>query len=68
MPYPYQNRSSYGNSAKFRTGKTCIDCDQPAGTLWSPLWCVECNIKRIDRIDAQFTRLARDAGVRRFAD
>lgn len=42
-----------GNSAAHHTGKPCIetDCDKPAGTAWSPLWCVEHNMARLRRID-----------------
>ena len=59
----YNDRNDPGNGAKYRTGKKCIEegCDNPAGTAWSPYWCVECNIKRIDRIDARFAALAKPA-------
>jgi hypothetical protein len=48
----YKNPDIDGNSEKYRTGKKCIErgCNNPAGTAWSPLWCVECNIKRMDSI------------------
>jgi hypothetical protein len=49
----YNDRECEGNSAKYHTGKKCIDCDNPAGTAWSKLWCVECNIKRMDKITEQ---------------
>ena len=42
------------NSEKYRTGKKCIDCENPAGTAWSPLWCQPCNAKRMFRLDKQF--------------
>lgn len=49
----YHDPYSPGNAPGHRTGKTCIEegCDRPAGTAWSPHWCVECNILRMDRIE-----------------
>ena len=48
----YKDPDNPGNSAKYHTGKPCIEwCDKPAGTAWSKLWCFECNVKRIDRIN-----------------
>jgi hypothetical protein len=48
----YNDPNDPGNSAAFHTGKICIEpgCDKPAGTAWSPYWCFEHNVKRIDRI------------------
>ena len=53
-----------GNSRKYHTGKTCITegCPNAAGTMWSPLWCFECNVKRIKRIDKQFEKLLKPEG------
>lgn len=49
---PYQDKNSNGNSELHRTGKPCIEqgCAKPAGTAWSPLWCVDHNIERMNRI------------------
>lgn len=49
----YKNLEHPGNSVKFRTKALCItpNCPNLGGTAWSPLWCVKCNIKRMDRID-----------------
>ena len=33
---------------------------RPAGTYWSPLWCVECNIGRIDRINSRFSEMLKE--------
>lgn len=55
----YQDPNHRGNSPKYRTGDKCRDCDQPAGTWWSPLWCFECNVKRMDRIDRQLKSIAK---------
>ena len=48
----YQDRDHRGNNAKYHTGKPCIEkgCDRPAGTAWSPHWCFEHNVERMDRI------------------
>ena len=50
---------SPGNGQEHRSGRTCVEpaCNEPAGTLWSPLWCVRCNIKRMRRLDAAFRRI-----------
>ena len=50
----YADPNHVGNSAKHYTGKQCIEkgCEAPAGTKWSPLWCFEHNVQRIDRISA----------------
>ena len=55
----YQDRNDEGNSAEHHTGKPCIEknCNKPAGTLWSPLWCFECNVERMDRINASLERM-----------
>ena len=33
---------------------------RPAGTYWSPFWCVECNIERIDRINNRFSEMLKE--------
>ncbi|MFH2074726.1 MAG: hypothetical protein ABIJ57_05180 [Pseudomonadota bacterium] len=54
----YKDPKHEGNSPKYHTGKECIEgCGRPAGTAWGPYWCFECNIKRIDRINAQFEKI-----------
>ena len=49
----YNDKECEGNSSIHHTGKKCIEkgCNNPAGTAWSPHWCVDCNIKRINRIN-----------------
>ena len=50
----YDDPNDEGNSAKYHTGKPCIDgCGRPAGTAWSPHWCFECNVARINRVTGQ---------------
>ena len=56
----YNDLECEGNSAKYHTERKCIEqgCNNPAGTAWSPHWCVECNVKRMDRITAQLDSMA----------
>ena len=55
----YNDPNNPGNGSKYHTGKSCIEpgCERPAGTAWSPYWCFEHNIERIDRISGQFCAL-----------
>jgi len=52
----YNDKECEGNSQKYHTGEKCIElgCNNPAGTAWSPYWCMDCNIKRMDKISKQF--------------
>ena len=52
MPDAYADVTNPGNGAAYWTGLPCIndDCDHPAGTAWSHLWCFRCNVRRIDKI------------------
>lgn len=55
----FEDPDHRGNSPKYHTGKQCIElgCDGPAGTAWSPLWCFECNVKRLNRITGQVEQM-----------
>lgn len=54
----YDDANHEGNSSKYHTGKLCIEgCGRPAGTAWSLLWCFECNVERINRINEQFKQI-----------
>jgi hypothetical protein len=55
-----------GNSPEHHTGKPCIEkrCGNPAGTLWSPLWCRSCNVRRMLRIDAGLKGAALEGSFR----
>lgn len=57
----YKDPDDEGNSAKYRTGKRCINkgCNNPAGTAWSEHWCFECNVKRMDSIGEFLENAAR---------
>lgn len=50
--HPYRDLNDPGNHPRHRVGKPCIErgCTEPAGTAWSPHWCVGHNIERMDRI------------------
>ncbi len=48
---PFEDPSHEWNGSEYHTGKGCIEgCGNPAGTAWSPHWCLECNAKRMRRI------------------
>jgi len=57
----HKDPNDIGNSAKYHTGKPCIEkgCSRPAGTAWSPYWCKECNVVRMDRISRQLNDLCK---------
>ena len=60
----YKNPKDEGHGSKYHTGKKCIekDCNNHAGTRWSPYWCKECNIKRMDNITKNFEEFANYLG------
>ena len=39
------------------SGRACVDCGEPAGTLWGPMWCPDCDVKRLARISASFAEI-----------
>jgi len=51
----FEDPNHKGNSSEYHTGKTCIEgeCENPAGTHWSPHWCFKHNVERIRRIDSK---------------
>lgn len=58
----FENPNHEGNSKKYHNGKLCItsDCENPAGTLWSDLWCFDCNVKRIKRITNNLEKMTNE--------
>lgn len=50
--FAFEDKNHPGNSPKYHTGKDCITkgCTNPAGTMWSKLWCFEHNVERMNRI------------------
>ena len=57
----FENPQDPGNSDAYHTGKICIEpeCDLPAGTWWSKLWCFKHNAARMKRIDEEFSEVAK---------
>jgi len=41
------------------SGRKCVDCGAPAGTVWGPYWCMDCDSRRLDRIRAGFEEISR---------
>lgn len=66
----FEDASHDGNSAKYHTGKPCIEkgCPEPAGTWWSPHWCFKHNVERINRIDAGLNDVILSSRLRRMVD
>ena len=58
-PEPWRNRADPRNGSAYQVGHTCIEmgCEQPAGTAWSPYWCFEHNVERIERITQQLAEI-----------
>jgi hypothetical protein len=62
----YKDPNHEGNGSKYLTGKLCIEgCGRPAGTLWGPYWCRECNALRIDRISISLNTLLEEGKVKK---
>ena len=48
-----------GHTCQQPSGRTCIEqgCDEPAGTLWGPLWCPEHDADRLNHASRQMESL-----------
>lgn len=48
-----------GHICQQPSGRVCVEagCDQPAGTLWGPMWCPDHDRERLDRISASLDAL-----------
>ena len=59
---PFEDPASPGNGPEYHTGKPCIEDGRgnPAGTAWSPHWCVTHNAERIKRISSQGAAIVDD--------
>jgi hypothetical protein len=57
LPMAYRLRGDPRNGPGYHTGELCIvpGCRRPAGTWWSPLWCFEHNVERMDRIVERYS-------------
>jgi len=55
----FEDKDNIQNSSKYHTGKKCVElgCNNLAGTAWSPHWCFECNVKRLNRITVSLEKL-----------
>lgn len=51
--------TEYNHTCHDYSGRRCIDCGEPAGTPWGPLWCPDCDVIRLDRISASMESLIR---------
>jgi hypothetical protein len=51
-----------GHVCQVPSGRACVDCGQPAGTLWGPMWCPDCDEKRLNRISALLEAISRELG------
>lgn len=53
MSHPRCTRPT-GHTCQQPSGRTCIEagCDEPAGTLWGPVWCPEHDAVRLDQCSA----------------
>lgn len=62
MKHDAHNPHDSCNDLKYRTGKICVEdgCNRPAGTAWSPYWCLQHNAERLDRITKQITAFIKD--------
>lgn len=60
---PWADPDAPGN--KLRPNVKCIGCgNKGCVTHWGP-WCFDCNVKRMDRLDASMNELARSIGMER---
>lgn len=61
----FENPDHVGNSSQFYSGRPCRakGCGNPAGTMWSPLWCFTHNVERMNRITAGLTDATRRTEV-----
>ena len=49
--------TEYRHVCRKPSGRMCVDCRRPAGTDWGPMWCPDCDVKRLDRVGAQMESL-----------
>lgn len=67
MATPYYGETSHpgcsdqtGHTCQELSGRTCVDCPEPAGTLWGPMWCPDDDARRLDKVSAGFAAIARE--------
>lgn len=49
--------SEYEHQCQRPSGRRCINCGEPAGTLWGPIWCPPCDVIRLDSVSASLEAL-----------
>ena len=66
----FEDPGHEGNSAAYHTGEPCHtkDCDNPAGTWWSPHWCFEHNVERIKRITSSLDDIVLERRLLKMVD
>jgi hypothetical protein len=58
---PYQDENDEGNSEQHQNDGVCVVCGKsPRGTVWSPYFCFECNVERMDRITKNLEDMAKE--------
>lgn len=53
----------YEHRCQRPSGRRCIDCGEPAGTLWGPIWCPGCDVIRLDNVSAGMESLLSPTSV-----
>lgn len=51
-----------GHTCQKPSGRVCVEnsCNEPAGTLWGPLWCPDHDKERLDRISANLESIRKE--------
>lgn len=47
---PCWTGTEYDHRCQKPSGRECYNCGAPAGTLWGPYWCPDCDVERLVRI------------------
>ena len=50
-------KEGYKHRCQRPSGRRCIDCGEPAGTLWGPIWCPDCDVIRLGNVSAGFAAI-----------
>ncbi len=55
-----EQKGAYAHNCQKPSGETCAnpECGNPAGTLWSPHWCPDCDAERQQRIEDQLNEIS----------
>ncbi len=44
------------------SGHSCVECGEPAGTLWGRYWCPDCDVNRLDKVAATLEEIKLSLG------